>query len=150
MEKIRLKKGQEFRLATMGINNIGENRLFKIISDLDYTQTLLQFTDMENIKAIDHILADDSTYATYMDCVGFKSISFVPNIIQEDSETENIYVVELSVNAVERTLRDMQVKIVKLEKENVTLKAENEALKEEKLSSELDTDYRLSVLELGL
>lgn len=130
MEKIRLKNGNEFEVIPMGINNNGDSRTYKIISNLGYEETLQQFTNVENIETIEYILADGSVYTTYMDCVGFKNLTYSQLHNEENETIESVYTVELSVNLVERLLRTMQRKLNALENENALLKEQNALLTE--------------------
>lgn len=150
MEKIRLNNGQEFELVPMGTTIFGGSMTFEIVSNLEHAEILQHFKDIKNIESIEYILSDDTTYTTYMDCVGFMNTTYIPRVNEEDNTFQNVYIVELKVDKVERLLRNMQTKTDAIEKENAVLKVENESLKEEILLSDIDTDYRLSILELGL
>lgn len=150
MEKIRLKNDVEFEVMPMGVDDLSDSRRFKIISTLGHLETLQQFTNTENIETIEYLLSDSSIGITYMDCVGFKNIKYSPIINEEDNTIQDVYIVELSINAVERMLKSMQAKIEKLEQESLIFKQENNVLKEEMLLNDIDADYRLSILELGL
>lgn len=130
MEKIRLKNGTEFELVPMGIGNFGEVRTFKFISTLDYSETLQQFINTENIETIEHILSDGSVVTTYMDCVNFNNLTYSQLYNEENETIESVYTVELSVNEVERMLMDVKRKITTLENENAMLKEQNSLLTE--------------------
>ena len=104
MEKIRLKDGTEFDLIPMPIEDKGNLRIIKFISDLPHNEILAKFNDA-NIEKIDYILADNSIGTTYEDCVAFKSLAFVPNVQVDDNNVSDIWVVVLSTDAIERELK---------------------------------------------
>ena len=107
MEKIRLKDGTEFDLIPMGIDTKGNLRKIKFISELSHAEILAKFSDT-NIEKIDYILADESIGVTYEDCVVLKSLTFVPNVQIDDNTVNDIYVVALSTDAVERGMQTLR------------------------------------------
>lgn len=109
-EKIRLKDGTEFELIPMGIENKDKLRLFKIVSDLPAESIAVSFKQ-PNIERIEYILADDSIGAVYEDCVAFKFITFVPSVQIYDNAVDDIYIVAVSTDPVERELLDANGKM---------------------------------------
>lgn len=112
-EKIRLKDGTEFIVPPMSIENKGNMRIIKFISDLPHAEILAKFNDT-NIEKIEHILTDNSIGATYEDCVTLKSLTFVPNVQIDDNTVSDIYVVAISTDAVERGLKTLNAELVNI------------------------------------
>lgn len=112
-EKLRLKDGTELIMPPMSIENKGNLRIIKFISELPHAEILAKFNDT-NIEKIDYILADNSIGATYEDCVTFKSLTFVPNVQIDDNTVSDIYVVVLSTDAVERALQTLNLELVNI------------------------------------
>lgn len=107
-EKIRLRDGTEFTLVPMGITETDKLRIFKIVSNLTYDETLLNFTNENNISQIEYILADNSVGATYQDCVSFQWIMYIPNEKIDDNTVANVYEVALSTDDIERKIKATQ------------------------------------------
>jgi len=106
MEKIRLSNGAEFMLVPMGIETRDKLRCFKFISELNYYDILADFSNTDNLLIVEHILADGTVGATYSDCVAYKSLTFVPNVQVDDNTVSDIYVVAISIDPVERALKE--------------------------------------------
>ena len=106
-EKIKLSNGQTFDLKPLGLikNDVTKIRQFKFTSELPIGEVQTMFKDSANIVSIDHLLSDDTLKSNFSDCVSYKSIS------QDDI---GVYVVELSTDAVEKQLKEMQEEITLL------------------------------------
>lgn len=112
-EKIKLKNGQEFELIPMGIstNEFTKVRKFKFKSSLAYAEILAMFSDFSNIEKIDYVLADGTVEKTYLDCVSLKSFGFSPNYKIDENTTADIFVVEIGIDIVERTIQEINSQI---------------------------------------
>lgn len=117
MEKIILKNGQEFELVPNGINTneYARKRTFIFKPTLAQTETLEMFSDFANTEKIDYILGDGTVGKTYLDCVSLKKLGFIPNYKLDENTTADVYSVELSIDPVERQLRETQDKNKELE-----------------------------------
>ena len=104
-EKIRLKDNTEFTLIPCGIETRDKYRIFKFISELPFEELKAKFSGT-NIQHIDYILADNNVYATYEDCVAFKSLAYIPDFQIDDNNVADIYVVVLSIDPIERQLQE--------------------------------------------
>ena len=120
MEKIRLKDGTELDLIPMPIEDKGNLRIVKFISELPHAEILAKFNDT-NIEKIEYILADNSVGATYEDCVAFKSLTFVPNVQIDDNNVSDIYVVALSTDAVERGMQTLSSQLLNISTMIITM-----------------------------
>jgi len=109
-EKIRLRDNTEFEIIPMGIETREKIRVFKFISELAFNDIVAKF-GVTNIERIDYILADETTGATYEDCVALKSLTYVPNVQVDDNTISDIYIAVLSTDAVERQLKMTQSSI---------------------------------------
>ena len=91
----------------MGIETKESQKLrsFKILANRTYEEVLAEVSD-NNIAKVEHILADNSIGATYKDHVAFKALIYVPSVAIDDNTTDNIYVLILSTDAVERALQE--------------------------------------------
>lgn len=98
MEKIKLNNGQIFELEPMGIITSDKRRFFSFKSELPYQEIETAF--IENLEKVEYLSTADELLVTYVDCVSLKSIS-------KDIET-SIYTVEVSTDAVEKQLKDLQ------------------------------------------
>lgn len=107
-EKIRLKNGQEFEIIPMGIEVQGNRRIFKFVSELSYPEVLEVFANEDNISKIEYILADGTTGRTYLDCVSLKALGFNPKYQVFEDATADVFIVEISIDAVERVLKALQ------------------------------------------
>ena len=95
MEKIRLKNGQEYNLSPNGIRTEGNKRKFTVYSDTDPESAF-----SSSIDRIEYLGADGEVLKTYLDCVKVTAIS---------RDIENgTYMVEVSVDAVERKIDNLQ------------------------------------------
>ena len=108
MEKIKLKNGQEFELIPMGIStdNIMKRREFAIMSELPFEEIKAIFSNIDNISEI-HYTKDNLTSKTYADCVGFKSIKLDTDYKIDENTITDIYIVELSIDAMEKELNEL-------------------------------------------
>ena len=113
MEKIRLKDGTEFDLIPMPIEDKGNLRIVKFISELPHDEILAKFNDV-NIEKIDYILADNSIGDTYEDCVTLKSLTFIPNVQVDDNTVSDVYVAVLSTDAVERGMQSINKELTNI------------------------------------
>ena len=111
MENIRLSNGKEFLLAPMGIEDVGNLRYFKFMSDMNYYDILAEFENIENLQVIEHVLADGTVGTTYNDCVSFKTLTFAPKVQIDDKTVTDIYIVCVGTDAVERTLQALNTNI---------------------------------------
>lgn len=109
-EKIRLKDNTEFTIIPNGIDTRDKYRIIKFISELPFEELKAKFSKT-NIERIDYILADETTGATYEDCVALKSLTYVPNVQVDDNTISDIYIAVLSTDAVERQLKMTQSSI---------------------------------------
>lgn len=105
MEKIKLSNSQEFDLIPMGIVTQGNNRFFKIISDLPYVDILSIFSDESSLASIDYIGEDGSVARTYQDCVKMLALSYVPDYKVDDTTVADIYIVTVTTDATARELQ---------------------------------------------
>ena len=106
MEKIRLKNRQEFELLPVGIsdNMVTKRRKFAFITELAYDDIYHAFADSDNISVIEHLSDAGEVLKAYADCVGLKQIT---------RNVENgSYIVELSVDEMERRIKEMESGIV--------------------------------------
>jgi hypothetical protein len=111
MEKIRLNNGAEFNLIPMGICTKGNIRIYKFISEIPYADILSEVSNPLNISKIDHILSDNTIGTTYADGVTYKSLTFMPNVAIEDNVISDIYVVCISIDAVENALQSLGAEV---------------------------------------
>jgi len=107
-EKIKLKNGQKFEIIPMGIETQGNRRIFKFTSELSYSDVLAILTNEENIEKIEYILADGTTDRTYLDCISLKALGFNPNYQVFEDATADVFIAEISIDAVERVLKALQ------------------------------------------
>lgn len=125
MEKIKLKNGQEFELVPMGIVNddMNKRRKFKIVSELPYEEIKAIFNDADNIAVIDYAV-DTTVSKTYADCVILKSLKFEVGYRIDENITTDIYVAELSTDAVEKELEVLKQALEKQQTNTDTAVAE--------------------------
>lgn len=116
-EKIRLKNGQEFEIIPMGIELRGNQRIFKFKSTLTYAEVLGLLSNEDNVSSISYVLADGTIDKTYLDCVVLKGLGFNPGYQVDENTTADVYTAEISVDAVERALKNIQKTLTEL-KEN--------------------------------
>lgn len=106
-EKIRLKDETEIDLIPMGIKDIQNLRLFKIVSGMSHDDIINSFTT-DNIARVEHELADGSIGTVYEDLVKFKWSAYVPNVKVDDNTVADIYVVAVSTDATERSINNLK------------------------------------------
>ena len=106
-EKIRLKDNTEFTIIPNGIDTRDKYRIIKFISNMTFEQIKNIFNDT-NIEKIDYILSDNSIYASYVDSVTLKSLTFVPNVQVDDNIVSDIFIAVLSTDSVEKQLQKQQ------------------------------------------
>lgn len=99
MEKIRLKSGQEFDLVPVGIREDAKRRSFIIYADGNIENAFSE----SNIDRIEYISESGEVLKTYLDCV--KTVA-----IGKDIEN-GTYTVEVSIDAVERRLKEVDAQM---------------------------------------
>lgn len=106
LETIKLANGQVFEVRNHGViqNTVMKTRIFSINSDLGIAEVLSLFQDEDNISSITYS-TDDKVRDIFADCVSFKSIHY----------DEQGYIIELSTDAVEKRVKEMEKKIAQLE-----------------------------------
>ncbi len=113
-EKIKLKNGQEFETIPGGIETQGNRRIFKFTSTLTHDEILSIFTNEDNISLISYVLADGTIDKTYLDCVELKGLGFNPGYQVDGNTTADVYTAELSIDPVERLLKNIQKALTEL------------------------------------
>ena len=101
----------------MGIELRGNQRIFKFKSTLTYAEVLGLLSNEDNISSISYVLADGTIDKTYLDCVALKSLGFNPGYKVDENTTADVYTAEISIDAVERLLKNIQKTLTEL-KEN--------------------------------
>lgn len=102
MEIIKLANNQSFEIRNHGVivNTVTKTRIFNFSSDLGIAEVLATFQSEENISSITYSI-NDAVCDIFADCVSFKSIHM----------DEQGYIVELSTDAVEKRVKEMEKEI---------------------------------------
>jgi hypothetical protein len=105
METIKLANDQVFEIRNHGViqNTVMKTRIFNINSDLGIAEILSLFQDEANISSITYSMGENIR-DIFADCVSFKSIHM----------DEQGYTIELSTDAVEKRVKQMEIEIAAL------------------------------------